>query len=103
MRVRFIGANFDCPAIFGQCFIELSFFDIGAAQIVMRFDIIWPDIDSAAIVRNRLVELALIFEGKPEIIFCHPPSWVSCERGLIKGNDVVILCALMKAEYAKDR
>ena len=103
MRVRLIGVDFDRAPIFGQCFIELSFFDIGAAQIVMRFDIIRPDIDSATIVRNRLVELALIFEGKPEIIFCHPASWVLCERGLVKGNDVVILCALMKGQCAKDR
>ena len=69
----------------------------------MRVDIIGPDIDGPSIMRDRFVELTLIFQGQPEVIFRHPAFWVLCEGSLIKGNEIMILRALMKGQCAKDQ
>src|SRR5205814_9471106 len=69
----------------------------------MRLDIIRPDAYRATIMRDCFVELTLVFQRQTEIVFSHPTVWILRQRGLIKGDEIMVLCGLMERKGAENQ
>ena len=63
-----LGLQFHCPAVAGQCRIELTEGLQDRAQVVVRLGVIGFELHCPAVAGHCVIELAEVFEGNAQIV-----------------------------------
>src|SRR5215469_16068985 len=69
----------------------------------MRLSIIWPQLDSLAIMSNRPVSVALIAESDAQIVMRHPANGILCQCCCVKGDKIVVDGSLSPRKKAQQK